>query len=378
MSKNRVRTNLSRFAVLSSVVAFTMPASFHANAAVNLISDDATLQQQYEERFFSQSGISGEVTKPIDAAGAGMSLALATSLIIPETWAIETSGDFQNTVVSWKGGVSWSHIMRNIAQNEEIYVTLDWIKKIATIDVPGQSMNKNNTQNSNALLQEEKREYKKQIAKKWERQETQAATIVQERQQIEMLMKKQREAQDANQQFIAQLNETNDQFSRDNSKLKNALEAEKNERKSLEEKYSVIDPTLTLDNTIDATTLFNEHQERWVLPYDRTFEYFLKGGHSDLFTRLTPATFIAKKGSVEDVIRKWADRLNWHLEYRAGVKHDNPYEVEFKGSFVEASTQLIKIFETSKRPLNIMFHPDVVNGTKKGLVTITDLNYKSR
>ncbi len=126
---------------LTSVIAAMVSATLSSasNAEVVKYTDDATLQQQNGEHYFSQSGISGEKVEPIETAGADMSLAIATNLIVPDSWVVKPSGNFDNAVVSWKGGVTWPLILRNIANDEGIYISLDWVQKIVSINVPGQT-----------------------------------------------------------------------------------------------------------------------------------------------------------------------------------------------------------------------------------------------
>lgn len=378
MDKQSKISNKSILAIALGMAIAGMSAS--TSAQVNLLTDDASLHQNHEETFFSQKGISGESFEPVDAAGVDMSLALATSILIPKNWKIQTSGDFQGAVVSWKGGVTWPLILKNISHNEEIYISLDWVRKIASINVPGKTkseIRRDIVNNNN--IESEMEEYSVKNQKEWSKRNDDRNDLERERNQIDMLIEKQRKAQESNQKLIAQLNDINSKFTEDNAKLKSALEAERVAKENLIEKYSVITPSLKDDAPeIDATELFKKHQDRWVLPFDSSFDYFMKGGHADNIDYVTPATFIAKAGSIEEVVGNWASELNWHIEYRAGVQHYNPYQVELKGSFIEASTQLISIFKDSDRPLNITYHPDVVIGNKKGLVTITDLNFQDR
>lgn len=377
MSSKQKMFNLKKTAIIISL-SLTAITSANSSGGLNLISDDASLQQQYQEKYFSQSGISGEETTPIVATGADMPLALAVSILVPKNWKVETSGDFQSAIVSWKGGVAWPLILRNIAQDEQIYITLDWIRKVANINVPGTTQSEKQYQKqAKVSLSEEKQSYKIKDAQQWQKRDDNKTALNSERQKSKSFIDNQKEAQESNQLFIAQLNQTNEQFARDKISLEQALKFERNEKQALIEKYSVINPSFEKENiTLDATDLFDDHNKRWVLPFDSSFDYFIKGGHTDKISYLTPATFVAKKGTINDVIGNWANELNWHIEYRAGVQHYNPYQVEFKGSFFEASVELISIFKDSKRPLDITFHPDVMIGNRKGLVTITDLNYE--
>jgi hypothetical protein len=359
-----------------SIVSMSLAVA-PVSASVVMISDDATLQQNYNEKFFSQSGISGDEVVVLDTAGDEMPLSFALSRIIPESWNIQTQGDANSTSVSWSGGVAWPHILRNIAHDEEVYVSLDWVQKIAAITVPKASANEYADSESIANSKNESEEFKARQLEKAERRNDNEKILARQHRQIDELFEKQRSAQESNQEYIARLNETNRQTEKEAERLREALETEKGRRLALEEKYAVVSPQGEID-VPDGAELFVQYEKRSVLPFDSSFEYFLKGGHADLITPETPATFIAKPGSVKQVVESWANEIGWALEYTAGVKHNNPYEVEFKGTFYEVGREFITIFRSSNRPLNITFHPDVKVDGKHGLVKVTDLNYSNR
>lgn len=372
MFKHSAINTFVKIAIVSTSLAVA-PVS----ASVIMISDDATLHQNYNERFFSQSGISGDEIVVLETAGDELPLSLALSRIIPESWKIEAKGDVDNTLVSWSGGMAWPHILRRIAHNEEVYVTLDWVQKIAAITAPERSFDSQVNKELVSEAAESATEFSARQAQRAQRRNETESQLARERRQIEELMRQQRESQEANQEYIARLNENNRHAEEERGKLQEALERERRLRQEMEERYAVIDPRGNVD-VPDGADLFLQYQDRTVLPFNSSFEYFLKGGHADLITPDTPATFIAKPGSVREVVTAWADELGWAIEYTAGVNHYNPYEVEFQGTFYEVGAEFIRIFRTSNRPLNITFHPDVRANGKHGLVKVMDLNYRNR
>lgn len=369
---------------LTSVIAAMVSATLSSasNAEVVKYTDDATLQQQNGEHYFSQSGISGEKVEPIETAGADMSLAIATNLIVPDSWVVKPSGNFDNAVVSWKGGVTWPLILRNIANDEGIYISLDWVQKIVSINVPGQTESETQiAASSKELVDSERQAFRKKQRQEWERVDSSNALLNNERDQFEKMMNRQRDAQKSNQQFIAELNNDNDSMRKNLETLRAALDDERRKNAELTEQYSVINPNLARkSDNVDAGVLFERYNKAWVLPFDDSFEYYLKGGHTDYIQTLTPATYIARSGTAEKVVREWAEQVNWFVEYNAGIMHKNPYKVKFKGTFQEAAVDFVKIFANSNRPINIEFFPDVEvemedGTTRKGLARITDLNH---
>ncbi len=370
--------------VLASTViaALLFGTSQAALADVIKLTDSATLQQQHGERYFSQSGISGEKVVPVETAGADMSLSLATQLIVPDSWLVKSEGDLDGALVSWSGGVSWPIILRNIANNEGVFINLDWVKKIAMIHVPGQTKSENaiasKQQNEFAT---ERNEFRKKQKQEWELRNEQANKLKSESEQLGIFVQRQKDAQKETNKFIKDLNSQKSELENNITTLQAALEEEREKRVAVETKYAVIDPSLAEESAVDATELFGKFEGLWVKPFDDSFDYYIKGGHSDVIETHTPATYIAKSGSIEDVLIEWASQVGWHIEYKAGVQHHNPYEITLKGSFIDATRELISGFKTSDRPIDIQFFPDVVvrtaDGEKRyGLARIIDRNYK--
>ncbi|MBD77998.1 MAG: hypothetical protein CL840_03505 [Crocinitomicaceae bacterium] len=374
---------ISNKQLVATAIAFALSGtlSFTATAGVNILTDDITVQTEADPSgYFSQNGSTTERAEPVMGGGDSMSLSLATKVIIPPDWKVEQSGDFYAKTVDWKGGLAWPHIMRNIANDEGIFVSLDWVKKIATINVPeGESLIAESTASAEKL-DEIREQYTVKQTQEWQRRVDAETELSNEQDRVARYMENSRAAAENNQEFIANLNKQNAESEKKAMRLAAQLEAERKKNAELAEKYAVIDPALSPSNKqVDAVELYEEYNKRWVLPFNTDFEYFLKGGHSDLLLSETPATYIAKQGSLEDVIKQWASELNWHVEYRTDVRHYNPYKVEFKGNLYEAGRDFISIFLKSRRPLDIKFYPDVkpiVDGQEmEGLIVIDDLKY---
>lgn len=364
---------------LAVSTALAMHAAFHASAAVVVYTDDVALQQnKQEQQFFSQSGLSGERSEIVPGAGDGMPLSLVAKNIVPSNWRIETSGAYETKVVSWRGGLVWPQILRDIAQREQVYITLDWVKKIASFHVTGETsqialmsegslLDTRNKQQ--AYMAQVQREQNERIVSAEEKARN-------DRSQLQLLTERNQAAQEESQKFAEKMIEISRQHERDKQTLESMLAQERKKREKIEERYSVIDPATGKTANVDATDLFVEHQKRSVLPFDPSFDYFIKGGYRDIISADTPATYIARPGTIESVIQRWCNELGCILEYRAGIQHENPYQIQFKGSFYQATTELILIFKDSDRPLDIQFWPDVSDGKgRKGLVVVTDLNF---
>ena len=384
-----MKNTIRRKTIIAVALMSAISAANYSQADVVKISDDATLLQQENAQYFSQSGLSGEEAKIVETGGAGLPLSLATSLIIPDNWKIESSGNFENALISWKGGVSWPIIIRNIAENEGIYVTLDWTKKIAAIYVPGSGEIQQiaDGETDGKTLDESRQAFRKQQRDNYERKQRYSQRSEDQKSQFEAILEQQREATESNLDLIARINESKADALNQKEALQRELESQRKKYEELKEKYAVIDPTLSGKDQLDPTMVFKDYQAAWVLPYDDSPEYYLKGGHSDLIEYGTNATFVAREGTVHEVIQKWADQIGWYVDYQAGVTHINRFDFKLKGTFRETATQFVRYFQASDRPLNIDFFPklnktvtDPKTGEVKkyhGVVTISDLNYTS-
>jgi hypothetical protein len=355
-----------------------------ATANVVRLTDDATLLQQHNSgNYFAQNGISNEQSNVVETAGVDNPLEIALGFIVPKSWKINYSGDYKNKTVSWQGGLSWPLILKNIADKEKIYITLDWIQKIANVHVDG--ISDQTTLSSVDVIEKQKKNsdliahFKKKEKAKWEKRENTVEKIIHD-ETLTTVLEQNREARKSQMDYLEKLQEENIKIENSKKLLEEQLVKEKKTNEKLAEKYAVFDGNNSADkNNKDATELYQEYKNAWVLPLNDDFDYFIKGGYTDSIKYETPATYIAKSGSIEDVVRNWGESVGWFLEYSASVQHYNPYEVKFKGNFHDVCVDLIKIFKGSDRPLNISFYPDIVvnkNGkTYKGLVRITDLNF---
>lgn len=383
-----MKNTIYRKTLIAATVCTSLLSTTAVLADVVKISDDATLLQQENARYFSQSGLSGEEAKVIRTGGADLPLSLATSLLIPDNWKVKTSGNFKEAIVAWKGGVSWPIILRNISEKEQIYITLDWTKKIASIHVPGTNNSLsayNQTDQSKKTLSAARENFKKAEQDEWAKKARYDSQTENQKTQFQSILDKQRDAQRSNQDLIAALSDSRQDALEQKLELEKALADERKKNELLSERFAVIDPTLSGKEQIDPTLMFKEHQEAWVLPYNDSPDYYLKGGHSDKIEYHTNATYIVKEEDVSYVLQKWADKIGWYVEYSASISHKSPYEFPIKGTFKEAATALILKYTRSKRPLNIDFLPDLKKTVKDpqtgeikkyhGVVVVSDLNF---
>lgn len=375
-------------AAMLSLPVFT---ALDANAEVTILTDAESVQQRNDKQYFSQDGLSGEEARVIPGAGAGMPLKAAAKILVPAGWQVVGSGEFERALISWRGGLAWPQILRDIAQREKIFISLDWVKKVASINVP--STHATFAKNDTAVVAKVDTTH---------REKNQNAPTITVQKKPEPAVQQKLIAQTPAKAATAKLAEAAAKNAIQNNLAVKSSLADKNKdlyiadlevllKKSRETALIAQQSKVQLATLlpkqpsgltaapvdvapVDVAKLRQQYRERAVLPFNGSFEYFAAGGYADRFNAETPATFIAKPGTVEQVISNWADAIGYGVEYRAGVQHNNDYEVEIKGTFFEAAIQMIKVYESSDRPLNIEFYPDVrVSETKKGLVIISDL-----
>lgn len=379
--KNRKLTIISLLATAIASQAVALPSQ---TVTVTQTSDVNTLNQQNKDViYFSQSGLSTEAAPIRKSAGNGLPLSMMITKIIPSDWAIKPTGNFEDAIVSWQGGISWPLIIRNIASDEAIFIHLNWTQKIASIHVPGNTNTETViAQDNGSMSDEERQEFRKAQRQRWAVRDDEKIRDNANDDAKKNLLAQYQASQDSNRQYIKDLNAQNETLNRDLEAMKSRLEKEKEERQRLEDHYAVLTPKGAAVEK-DAVALAGEFRERVILPYNDSFDYFSNGGgHADVIDARTPATYIAKQGTVHEVLASWADALGWHFEKVTNVSHKNPYEGVFKGTFIEAAIELTSIFENSKRPIDVQFIPDVkytdpdTGVTKHGVIRLIDFDYQ--
>lgn len=378
------KRNITLISLLATMVAVPSMAMQENTVRVTQTSDVNTLKQQDKDViYFSQSGLSTDGAEVKNSAGKGLPLKLAITKIIPQDWAIKPTGNFEEAIVSWKGGISWPLIVRNIASNEAIFVHLDWVQKIASIHVPGNTNTEVEiAQNNGVMTDDDKQAFRKEQRQRWVLRDDDNVKARTKDENVANLIEQYSASQESNRQYIKELNETNESLERNLETIKERLAREKAKREAVEKRYAVLNPAGVTEEK-DAIQLAEEYKQRNILPYNKSFDYFTNGGgHADIIDARTPATYIAKQGKVHEVLAAWANDLGWHFEKVTNVTHDNPYEGEFKGTFIEASIKLVSIFENSRRPIDVQFIPDVkytdpdTGEVKHGVIRLIDYDYK--
>lgn len=389
------------------------PSLYVAIQGVTVLTDATSLQTN-SSQYFSQTGLSGEDAKIVNGGGV-LPLPSLMKILVPSGWEVHGSGKFDSVKAQWRGGLSWSQILYQVANKEKIFIGIDWVAKTVTVNVPDGSgiseLAKPASKTNGKPAAEEK------LAKNTQKQSagtsTQNAktnqngpTIVKAKTvsiNAEKLKEKPQyagvKADDTNKKIAAQAEKTKTESiiaktKADEDRIK-TLERQREEAElqakilaaKLKETQAEAD-RIKAENGISITKgatgpvktvpeLLADYQSRTVLPFDKSFDYFKSGGYKDTFGVDTPATFVAKKGTVEQVIKAWADVMHYDVDYRAETIYDNEYEISFQGTFQEATTEFIKLFQNSERPLKIQYFDNVkASPTGQGLIIISDRKIK--
>jgi len=331
--------------------------------------------------YFSEAGISGEVPSVIHGAGDNMSLELAMKLIAPKAWKYEISGkNAKRTPVKWKGGTSFSHVLRNLGEENKIFVNMDWVGKIVSVNVPEnykveqrrQAQSKAQTSPVD-MVNAKNNTYAKMYAEQRVDRDDGRAFTDSKNKQVELVIDNQRKSQSSHSKLVAALHDQNQFEKREKEDLQREVGKLRAELIDAQESVAVV-YNENETGTLSALELSGEFTSRTVLPADPSFDYFLKGGHQDNFEPRTTATFIANPGTVHEVLVAWANNIGggYEVDYRPNIDHHIKHKRVFSGDFISVSTDLILKFEKSKRPLNISFHPNLGD---HGVVVVEDLNY---
>jgi hypothetical protein len=328
--------------------------------------------------YFSEAGISGEVPNVIHGAGDNMSLELAMKLIAPKEWKYNISGKNAKRVpVTWEGGTSFAHVLRNLGENNKIFVNMDWVSKIVSVNVPSdhkvEQFREKQMGSSKLASNESNNSYAKMYAEQRVARDDGRAFTDSKNKQVELVINNQRKSQTSHSQLVAALHDKNQFEIREKEDLQREVGRLRSELIDAKESVTVVYNSKETE-TLSALELSGEFSSRTVLPADPSFDYFIRGGHQDKFEERTTATFIANPGTVREIITAWASNIGggYELDYRPNVDHHVKHKRVFTGDFISVSTDLILKFENSKRPLNISFHPNL---GEHGVVVVEDLNY---
>lgn len=356
-----------------SKITLLLAASFFAgysNAGVVVYKNHDKVDPKVESRF-SQVGISGEKAKIINGYGKNMPFSIMTDIVVPDNWDITYNEGTEKMLVNWKGYVSWPYVLKNLSEQNDVNISVNWEKK--TVDFF-----------SNGAYEDAKFEKEKLIAAQnvlLDKQKEIRASIALEKEQKENLKTtleskiKEKELMNENASLKERLDYYDSLKSSENSKNEESLIVEKAKPKESENKSSIIEKEenkLAFLSDEEKVNLTKEYKSSFVLPLNDDLQYYLMGGYQEKIDYYTPAKFIAKSGySIEDILNAWCKKIGFkNVKYKTRVHYTIDYDIPFEGDIQSAARTLINAYKQSKRPLDIDFFPD------QKLIVVSDYSYE--
>lgn len=366
------------------ILAATMVAPL-ATASI-VLTDTTEHMYRYDDKgnpFFAESGVSTEDSVVHIGSGESMPLGMVAELVVPDSWHIAIPNSaVGNMEVDVSGGKPWSHVLREMAEKNQIYTTIDWKNKKVTLDAADplklKLLANSRTKTAQELASEKAKsviaDYERQLASKRNTRDNQSVRNQMNQEVVDTALNSAKSSQEQSERIIGEVNSERQSKSLENKALQDQLVEAKNMISQLEGKLEVVGLAKT-ENKPEVEDLFAIYQSSSVLPFDSSFDYYIKGGYMDVIEYDTPATYIAKPGTVEDVLRDWANFSGFEVSWRTEVKHKVGHKLVFKGDLRKAGIELFSLYLKSDRPINIKFYPSV---GESGLVVVEDLNHTEK
>ena len=357
-----------------------------AYSASTVLTDTSEQKYRYDDQgnpYFSESGISTEQSVIHLGAGEGMPLGIVVELVVPDSWHIAIPNSaVGNIPVVVSGGKGWSHVLREMAEKNEIYTTVDWQSKKVTFDAPDrrklEMVSRARTMSPQELATEKAElvvaEYERQLASKRTVRDSQSTRNRLNQEVMESALDSARSSQEDADRLLGEVSSERRTYELENRALQAQLDQATNMINKLEGKLEDVGLSEN-EYKPEIEDLFGIYRNASVLPFDSSFDYYIKGGYMDVIEYATPATYIAKPGLVEDITREWANFNGFELTWKTDVIHKIGHKLVFKGDFRKVGIDLYTLFIDSDRPLDIKFYPDF---GESGLVVVTDLNHEKR
>jgi hypothetical protein len=372
-----MKLNKFTIAVLLST-AFT--AASHAGV---VLTDTSEQMYKYDEKgtpFYSESGISTELSVVHIGSGEKMPLSIVAELVVPESWHISIpSNAVGNMLVDVNGGKGWSHVLLEMAEKNKVYTTVDWKNKKVSFDAPDpmklKLVEKTRTLSPQELANEKAvsviAEYERQLAMKRDTRDNQSIRNTMNQEVVDAALNSAKSSQEHSDLIIGEVNSERESKELEVQNLKRQLEEAKSSIANLTGKLEVVG-LAEQEEKPEVEDLFALYEKSSILPFDSSFDYYIKGGYMDVIEYETPATYIARPGRVEDIVREWAAFNGYELSWRTDVIHNLEFKNVFKGDLRTASIALFEMYLDSDRPINIEFFPDA---GESGLIIVSDLNH---
>lgn len=370
---------MKKFKITSVAISLMLVFGNTGTALADVLSEGGvTVYKNHESPFsrgdvlFSQTGLSSEKAKIIKGYGKNIPFTITLDIVIPKHWDVSFNEGADKLLVNWQTGeegLAWPYVLEDLSKKNDISVAIDWERKSVNLfahkvgDVRFNEMA--NRDESFIVDQQGEKITLEQIIKD---QEEYARTNELLRQQVE---EKRRALMD-NEERIAKLQEEMERVKTENDLNENYGSGLYN-NVLIDGDTAIIvsseDELKGLDISLDD--LREEYDARYVLPINPSFDFYKAGGWKQEVDFYTPATFLAKRGNtLKNILESWAGEIGWELNYNTNVHYSISYDMQFQGLAREAYVDLLSLYKSSKRPLDVKFY------TKQKLIVVEDLQFK--
>jgi hypothetical protein len=215
-------------------------------------------------------------------------------------------------------------------------------------------------------------EYERQLASKRSERDSQLIRNRLNQEVMDSTLDSARSSQEDADRLLGKVSSERRTYELENKALQAQLDQAKGMIDALEGKLEVVGLSEN-EYKPEIEDLFGIYKNANVLPFDSSFDYYIKGGYMDVIEYETPATYIAQPGTLEDVVREWASFNGFELSWKTDVIHKVGHKLVFRGDFRKVGIDLFTLYLESDRPLDIKFYPDI---GESGVVIVTDLNHE--
>lgn len=291
-------------------------ADFNIYADPNVVSKKIKKQ---DKSSFKQIGGSLEKAKVVNSGSGPLSIAI--DHLIPEGWEIrmQPGVGLENSIVKWKGNVTWPYALESISTNHEMDMVVNWERQYVTID--------SSVRESEVEIAQMEKVAKEHAAVKEELN----------------LLSKEDSAE------LPSLLSQNDVVVEKEEKVElTLLEQHENSETTIEQQIKEMEPK-------ERYELEKQYANASILPLDTSFESFVKNKDVTKHEYMQ-LTFILKEGmSLQDNIRSWVSEMpnNWSLEWDAAKDFLIDKDIKLKNTFIDVFPEVEGFYKNSKYPIKI-------------------------
>lgn len=293
-----------------------------ANADFNIYADPSISAKKVvkqDKSSFKQIGGSLEKAKVVNSGSGPLSIAI--DHLIPKSWEIKMNPNvgLENSIVKWKGGVTWPYALESLSLNNDMDVVVNWERQYVTIDSKFR-------ESSVEIKEIEKLAEEHSLVKKEINLLAEENTTTKGAEEIDLLS--------------TNIIEEKAEIS--------LLEQHETANILIEEKIKEMEPKKRYE-------LEKEYGSAGVLPFDSSFESFVKNKEVENHEYMK-LTFVLKEGlSLQDNLRMWVKDMpnDWTLEWDAKKDFMIDKDIKLKSTFIDVFPKVELFYDNSKYPIEI-------------------------